>query len=765
MYDPYRGRSPGVGRPHAWLLVITASLCAAAAPLVAQAPQTGVEGVVLEAGSGEPLPAVLVRIAETRRQEMTHEDGAFHLLNLAPGRYTLVFDRLGYRSVRRVVQLQPGELQRLRVELEPTPLTIPGLVVTGTIGARAHEEVLRPTEVLSGLDLASRLDATLAGTLQAQAGVSSASMGPAPARPVIRGLGGDRILILEDGERMGDVSYTSADHAVALDALAADRIEVVRGPQALFYGSNALGGVVNVVREEIPASLPDRPRGRASLQGQTVNGGGAGELDLNGALGTVAARLEASYRGAGDLDTPAGPLENTQLRAAGGSVGASRVTGSGHAGAAYRFYGSRYGIPPDPVSGHAFGVDVEMRRHAWRGELRRLGGPGPFSAGALDASYTRYHHQEIEPEGLLGTEYGLHTASAQAVVEHDGRGVLARGALGARGEWRDYAFNTGRAVVRSHEYSAAGFFLEESAWRSLRLQVGGRYDVRRIDPLTEGDDLVGEVRPRTFGSWSGSFAALYDLRAGVFAGGSLARAFRTPSSDELFSRGPHLATYTFEIGNPDLREETAIGADAFLRVERGDIHVELAAFRNRIAGFVQTESTGQTREDLPVYRHANTEAVFHGWEAMAQWTPARWVVVDAAAAAVTATNVVTRQPLPFIPPLNGRVAVRVERAGAFTGLAWRAAARQDRVPSYCPIAPCPVDPAAGSPPAEFLPTDGHRIWDASAGYLWSTRGRLHMLTLRLDNLLDAEYRNHLSRVKLLMPEAGRGLTLLYRVSF
>jgi iron complex outermembrane recepter protein len=722
-----------------------------------------IEGVVIEAGTGDPLPAVLVRIAEMRRQELTHEDGSFRLPDIAPGRYTLVLERLGFRSLRQPVEVRAGERVRLRIEMESTPIVIPGLVITGTIGARPHDEVLRPTDVLAGLDLARQLDHTLAGTLERQAGVSSASMGPAPARPVIRGLGGDRILILEDGERVGDVSYTSADHAVALDPISAARVEVVRGPQALFYGSNALGGVINLVREEIPASLPDRLHGRFSLQGQSVNTGAAGEAELTAALGTVATRLETSYRGAGDMRTPIGALENTEIRTFGGGVGASHISQRGHLGAAYRLYDSRYGIPPDSVSGHAFGVDVAMRRHALRGELRRFGGMGPFSLGGADASYTWYHHQELEPSAagpVLGTEYFLQTGSLQGALEHQGLAFLDRGAVGARGEWRNYEFNTGRAVVRSRELSGAVFFLEETAWHNLLFQAGGRYDWRRIVPLTEGDERTGPVLTRMFGSVSGSVATLADLGHGVYVGGSVSRAFRTPSSDELFSRGPHLATYTFEVGNPNLREETALGMDALFRVERGDLHVELAAFQNRINGFIQTENTGELRQGLFVYRFVNREARFRGWEAVVQTTPVRWLALEMAAASVSASEVDTGEPLPFIPPLNGRVSGRVERASTFAGLGWRGAARQDRVPTP------PEDIAAFELlPPEFVPTAGYGVFDATAGYHWSRRGQLHTLTLRVDNVTNVEYRNHLSRLKTFMPEAGRGVTLLYRVSF
>src|SRR5690606_21812947 len=288
--------------------------------------------------------------------------------------------------------------------------------------------------VLSGQELARKLDATIAATLDGQPGVTMSSSGPATARPIIRGLGGDRILILEDGDRVGDLSASAPDHAVAVEAVTATQIEVVRGPAALLFGSNALGGVVNVIREEIPTTPAGRLHGGFNLQGQSVNRGISGGGYITGGTGPFAVRLEGSARTAGDLRTPAGVLENTESHTYSLSAGGSLVGERGYAGISYRFYDSGYGVPghhhghdhgPDDDHDHDHdhdGVSIEMRRHTIRlGALRR---PESERITSIEANgaFNHYEHQELEGAGEIGTEYRLLSGTA---------GVVARtGALG-----------------------------------------------------------------------------------------------------------------------------------------------------------------------------------------------------------------------------------------------------------------------------------------------------------------------------------------------
>jgi iron complex outermembrane receptor protein len=230
-------------------------------------------GTVVDSATGAPLPAAQVRVLGLSRGELTHDDGRFTLEDLRPGAYTLIVQRLGYAPAERTVTLNAGSQATLRVALLASAASLAQVVVTGTLGERTASDAIRPTTALSGAALDRRLGETVATSLQGQPGVTVSGLGPATARPVIRGLSGDRVLVLEDGTRPGDLSSTSPDHAVAVDPLTARQLEVVRGPNSLLYGPSALGGVVNVVRDEIPTSPTEHAHGAATAQGSSVNRG------------------------------------------------------------------------------------------------------------------------------------------------------------------------------------------------------------------------------------------------------------------------------------------------------------------------------------------------------------------------------------------------------------------------------------------------------------------------------------------------------------
>lgn len=779
------GRMHGVHPFALFLCVFLSAVAARPFPAPADDPSlvsaasdsAAVYGLVVEARTGEPMPRVHVRVVELDRSDWTHDDGRFHLEGLPPGRYTLVFSALGYEDVRREITVSSGDKLQLRIEMPVSPIRLSDvdIVVADVPRTRLSQDSTRVTTVLRGQELNRRLDLTIASTLEGQAGVAVASNGPATARPVIRGLGGDRILILEDGGRIGDLSFASPDHAVAIEAVTATEVEVLRGPAALLHGSNALGGIVNVIREEIPTETGHRTHGSLILQGQSVNTGLAGGGYVTGSRGPIALRFEASGRTADDLYTPLGELENTGIETLNLSAGLSwhRLPDGlpGHVGGAYRYYRSEYGIPAygdhhhhedehgleeDHDHDHAHeGVKIRMQRHTARGQAQIMSLPGPFAWLKLDGAYTDYRHEEVEALGTVGTQFELRSGTIDLQARHDRSAFdSSNGAtVGIQAQWSDYRAGGSIALTPTKEYGFAVYVVDERELvpivnRPLRLQIGARYDWRRVEPARESVADIGVIRTRDFGAFTASAGALYVLGDGVTLGTSVSRAFRTPNANELFSEGPHLATYSYEVGNPDLEEETGLGVDVFLRIARERLRGEVAVFRNGIDDYIYARNTGQlSPTGLPVYQHVNGDAVLTGFEGSAEWRVTRGFVLDGAVSYVRGTLTATDEPLPQIPPLQGRLGARYEAERFFVAAGWKGAARQDRV-------------------GEFeTPTDGYGVFDASAGVRWPVGGQLHTLTLRIDNITNEVYRDHLSRIKEIMPQAGRGVSLLYRVNF
>ncbi|MCY3611959.1 MAG: TonB-dependent receptor [Gemmatimonadetes bacterium] len=708
-----------------------------------------IEGVVRDADTGEPLAGAFVAVVGTGTSAVTHGDGTFHLTGIAGGSYSLRVERLGYRS--RTSEVTVGdESAVVAIELTTSPIALQGMVVTGTLSERVAAEALRPVSVLAGDALQRRSEATVAATLASMPGMAAISMGPAVSQPVVRGLSGDRVLMLEDGTPVGDASNSGTDHATALDPSSARRIEIVRGPGALLYGGNALGGVVNVIRDEIPSSVPHHVTGSTTLQSQSVTGAlGGSATAVFPVAERVPLRLEVAARTAGDLKTPVGTLPNTNGRLWTGGAGTAYVADWGHLGGSFRSYRNDYGIPGGFVGGHEEGVRIEMQRYASKFQAVAEEPAGFFEDIRFAATHTWYEHREIEPPDILGTLFRQQAASGDILGRHAAWGPFAAGAMGARLSWEDFTYGGSLYTPDTRRLRAAMYLLEEVDLGSARIEWGLRYDWTRADPLEEDRDSdIGEIRDRSFHALSGSMGVLLNPVSGLTLGASVVRAFRSPDVDELYSEGPHLAAYAFEVGNPSLESEIGRGFDIFLRFESDRVRGEVTGFYNDIRGYVYGEDTDRlSRVLLPIYQFQSNDAVFSGFEAGVDVDIGGGFALEAVASTVQGSLKGTDQPLPLVPPLRGHTALKYERPLWFIRGEAEMAASQDRI-------------------GEFeTATDGYTVLNLSTGTRITLGGRLNVLAVSLNNVTDTVYRNHLSRVKEIMPEAGRGLDLTYRVVF
>ncbi len=647
-------------------------------------------------------------------------------------------------------------------------------------------------------------------------------------QPVIRGLTGDRVLVLEDGQRPGDISTTAPDHAVTIDPMTARRVEIIRGPAGLLFGSNSLGGVVNVVRDDVPTErLSRRLTGVFSGQGESVNNGGVAHGSVRGGLGPLAWRLGGSWRTAGDTRAPRGVLPFSDLRGHDVGAGVALVDlatsqGTWRIGGAVRDVASTYGVPAsfDGVvlpGAHAGGVYVDLSRRSARLDGSWTGHDQDAAAtwtprivkANMSSQFVRFEQSELERGGFVGTRFGQLMANGDALVQYVRRaGVPVRGSAGGWAQWRDFRAEgsftgTRPGVLRS----AAVFAMEELeldalvGGRLLRLQWGARWDVARIVPLDSTETaLVRDVRTRAFRAPTGSVGLTLGAMRGVALGANVTRAFRPPAIEELFSAGPHLATYAYEVGNPQLRAERGTGLDLFARLERGAIRGEVSVFTMHMRDFIYQQPlvdavTGEPVRDrrlrrYNVYRAEQADARMHGAEGRVEWrlpllrgmsadATVSWVRgAQSTVPGVTAApgGAPSWQPLPAMPPLRARTQLRWEdRRWSVTGTI-EAASRQARVPpvpstlgrTTCALAQSQAQAGPDAPallPAEFCPTAGWTLMHLSAARRWFVGGQLHEVTASIDNLFDAVWRDHLWRAKQVAPQPGRNLRMLYRWSW
>jgi iron complex outermembrane recepter protein len=649
------------------------------------------------------------------------------------------------------------------------------LVVTASpLGQRA-DEIARPVEVLSGADLDAAKGATLGETLSGLPGVQSGYFGPGVGRPIIRGLDGARVQVLANGISALDASTVSVDHAVSIEPFLADQIEVLKGPATLLYGSSAIGGAVNVVDGRIPEVMPpDGFSGRAELRGNTVSDERTGMLRLDGGTGSVAWHVDLLRRRADDVRIPGyaesaellaeegetpdedgfGRLENSAVDTDSGAFGVSWIGSRGFIGASYSAFDTRYGIP-----GHAHHeddhdddhddheeeeeeevtIDLRQRRLDVRGQLDQ-----PFAGhDALRFRIGRSDYRHIEFEGdEVGTVFETDGLEARVEALHQPFGGW-RGAYGVQYVRRDFSAIGDEAFVPPSLTRDTGlFWLVQRDFDRNSLELGVRGDRVTVDP-----DNAASAR---FTTASLSLASRFELADDLHLLFGLDRAERAPTAEELFSDGPHVATRTFEIGDPTLSTEVANRAELGLHWHTSRIDARAAIYHTRFDDFIYLAGTDEEEDELPVGEWTQGDARFSGVEAQAKMLLAEsaW---GAFSLRVFGDHVRARLDdggnLPRIP------ASRLGSELLWQDNAWRASlgavrhARQDRV-------------------AEFeRESAGYTLVNAHLSYHWDVRDIGWEIFLDATNLTDREARPHTSFLRDLAPLPGRGLAFGVRAFF
>jgi iron complex outermembrane receptor protein len=377
----------------------------------------------------------------------------------------------------------------------------------------------------------------------------------------------------------------------------------------------------------------------------------------------------------------------------------------------------------------------------------------------------------------VATRYAQTLVQTDVLARHRGVGPLSEGAFGFRHQHRDIETGGTLRTPSTGDQQLSAFVVEQVERGRLQLVAGARYEWARYAPREKDavvivNDVLIPVRPRVFSNLAASVGALVDAGAGWRIGGSIARAFRTPDFNELYSNGPHLAAYSYDVGNPALAAETGLGADLFARYARERVRGELTLFENRLSGFIFPRNTGDIgfQGNRPKFQFTGRDATLRGAEGAldvaisARWradaslslVQGRFVGAVDSLPADSANGILFARPgsrdLPLMPPAHGHLGLRYDggRAGAtgvFAGVTGRFGAAQRRIGDF------------------ETPTDAYALLELDAGVRMLHGGHLHTLTLRVDNALDATWRNHLSRTKEIRPEAGRNLSLLYRVAF
>lgn len=686
--------------------------------------------------------------------------------------------------------------ERVVDDLHDRRINYQGNIIVSAQGL-AQFDLLAGTSVFEVEEVQKNLAGQLGEVLVKLPGVSATGFSPGASRPVLRGFQGERVRVLVDGLGSADVSNTSVDHATTINPLTAERIEVLRGPAVMLFGSQAIGGAVNVIDKRIPSRIPDEPvhidglfswnsaydlrEGAVSVDAPIadrlvahVNGSyrETNDLEIAGFQVSQALRtelleeadeeeLEGEFEEADELREAAGQrgiLPNSATMTWTANAGLAFIDGENSIGASIGWYDTRYGVPTRPGAGHHHGEDpgagdpgadkeeelVSIDLEQFRADLR---GTLDLGDGFLDRLVTRigysdYTHTEFEG-AEVGTVFDVESVEARLEVIQSDNGPT-RGSFGLQYLHRDFfAVGEEAYVAPNLTDQLAIFALQEFGRGPIQVEAAARFEMTDVDSQPLGIS-------RNFDTVSAAAGLIYESDEALRVGVNVSRVERAPSAEELFSDGPHIATQAFEVGDPDLSVESAWGLEGFVRGRIGKAELNLAVYQNWFSDYIYLVDTGLEEDELPVFQYLQDDADYFGIEGSLTYplydTGDFTLLADLRGDYIRAT-LDDGSAVPRIPPLSllGALEAQTDAFDARAELQWFA--KQDRVSD--------IETA----------TDSFALVNLSV--VWRPLKDKDGVSLLagVDNLFDVSGRRHASFTKDFVPLAGRNIKASLRLSF
>ncbi|MGN6392785.1 MAG: TonB-dependent receptor [Gemmatimonadales bacterium] len=728
-------------------------------------------GIVTDT-AGTRLADVRVHILELGRGTTTGPDGKFVLAELPSGTYGVAFSRIGYAPLVRRVTIDADDTT-LAISMRPTIVELPEVQVTATPTATTALTSPQPTSILDQASLRVAQAPSLGETISSLAGVHSISEGPAIGKPVIRGLSSNRVLVLDNGQRIETQGWGD-EHSPNIETADAERIEVIRGPASVLYGSDALGGVVNVVKRDLPDAIGRDPTlgGSLSAAYSTNNEQPDGTAQIEGATGGLGFRASLTGRTSSDFGTPLGEVFNTGNRAVSGdgSVGYRGSWGSLRSDFTYRdekpeLHDDATATPFQRIGDTRAGLTANL--------------PIGLSRLEVITGFERNRRREFDEAGADDVASGLLANSYKADVRfhHPPVGKVS-GLVGVQTLFDDFTISgVGQHLIPSNQARNVGVYgFEQVDLERWTFSFGARYDARDLDVSADPPPPIGTGTPaqtRTYNSVVGNVGALFHVSEPVALVLNVGRGYRAPQPIELFANGVHEGTIEYDVGNPDLENETSVNADLALRVQSGRVSLELGGFADYINNYIYFRPTGtfdspsggleQPCSDpehfscFQKFQAVQGDARLTGFEFSAEYHPTPYLHLSGTADYTRGQNRSTDQPLPLVPPFRATYSARFEAAGnrvfvkPYISVGGETDARQTELD-----------------PDDFAPA-GYTLANAGAGVALATGSRLVQLDVSLKNAFDSRYQSFLSRYKFstdpLVLDAGRNLRVRVGTDF
>jgi iron complex outermembrane receptor protein len=736
-------------------LLLALALHAPATPVPVRAAAHAVAGTVTDS-AGAPIADVRLTLVELGRSATTGVEGRFSIVGVNPGRYHLSVSAIGYAPQVEVIVVGDSDLT-LSLTLKRSVVELEALQVTATPNATTLLDSPQPVSALGSDELRLAQAPSLGETVENLPGVRSLSTGTGIGKPVIRGLTSNRVLIVADGQRL-ETQQWGDEHSPNVDTGDAERVEVIRGPASVLYGSDALGGVVNVVPKELPEAIGRPAFGNAMISTtySTNNQQPDGTVAVEGASGGFGARASLTGRTSDDIRTPVGPLFNSGNESVGGTGAVGYRGDWGSVNASYTHREERLEIHEDPAEDPA--ATPLQRIGEDRAKVGLTLPTGATSRLEGDLGFERNRRREFEAQDDPQVALGLLSKSwtANLAYHHAPLGRWA-GAIGVSGLTTSFdKFGEETLIPNTTMWTGGVYGFEQADYGRWNLSAGLRYDYRRLD--ADADAELGTVaQQRTYNSVTGNAGVLYHVSEPVALVLNLGRGFRAPSSFDLFANGVHEGTVAFERGNPALTNEHSLNADLALRAQTSTVQGEIGVFNNKISDFIYSRPTNEVDPEsgFQIFDVTQGNATLRGVEAAVEYHPAIWLHLQGGADYTHGQNTDLDTPLPSIPPFRATYTVRLEgvQLGAlespYVFVGGESNAKQTR-----------LDPSE----AEFFnesgyQSEGYTLVNLGGGFTLPYSGRGLRVDLQLHNAFDKSYANFLSRYKTYALDPGRNLVV------
>ncbi|MGB9696660.1 MAG: TonB-dependent receptor [Ignavibacteria bacterium] len=711
-----------------------------------------IQGYVKDPG-GKSIDSVMVNLLELKKVTYTNLQGRFTFVNIEAGSYTISFEHPRFNEIRKSVIIT-SDLDTINIEITllPKEYVTPTIEVKEKIEKSRFDELLELTNTIEGQQLERKLSTTIATTLKDEIGISIRSMGPAPSRPVYRGLSSDRILITEDDIKTNDLSATSPDHAVTIETFNIKRIEIIRGPRVLLKTSTSVGGIVEAIRNEIPLELTPEVSTYSGFYFESANQGYLYSVNAEIPLfQTVQLNGEVTRRKTEDLKTPIGTLRNSSINNINYCFGGSLIKNDFLVGMSFRSYTNNYGIPGGFIGAHPFGVNIDMTKDQFIIKLLKKDISQKIKSLSFDFSRSYYNHKEFEAANIIGAEFAVTDYIGFLTLDYKVNNKMNTGTITSGVELRD--FNVGAYVFtppsKLLNFNIATYHNFQFPF-NISLEISLRYDYNYINPNPRNPfSNIGFISSRVFNIYSLSGTIIKDFTEHLGLGINLSKSSRIPTIEELYSEGPHLASYSYEIGNPYLESERGIGTELFVQYKYDQLSGILSFFRNDFGYYIIPRATGQINYAtlLPIYKTFGTPALLYGLEFQNDIRLGSALKWKNSFSYTFGKIKETDSPLPMIPPAKGITGIEYKVAKFTVGINCEYAFAQNRTDEF------------------EQPTKGYAIFNLYSQLLLQTGRFIHNLSLSIDNLLNKEYRNHLSRVKSIMPETGFNFRITYKIFY